>query len=431
MSKNFLLKNATVVQLDPPKVEEADLRIADGRIMERERNLQPRAVDRTLNLENKVVLPGLVCAHHHLYSSLARGMPMPVEPPRSFLEILEKVWWKLDRALDEESIYYSALVGCIEALQSGTTTVLDHHASPGWIRGSLQVIKQAVKEVGIRAVLCYEVTDRGGEKERELGLQENEEFLQKGRDSMVRGMVGAHASFTLGPQALSECAALAKSYACGVHAHLGEARLDADDARAKYGRGLVERLAEVGLLSFRSVFAHGTHLEEGELQAVRAARSWLVHNPRSNMHNRVGHARVLDFGSSGALGTDGISGDMFEEMKAAFFKARDAGLELSAEDCVRLEASSQKLASDLFQRPLADLEIGAAADLVILDYHPPTPLLSENLGWHLLFGMKSSHVESVMVEGRMILDHRHLPHLDVKKTYGKARLAAERLWRRL
>ncbi len=231
---DFLLKNARIINLDPPKIDETDIRIIDGIITDRGKSLRPKKSDEIIDLSGKFIFPGLVNSHTHLYSALSCGMPSPKTAPRNFIEILQKVWWKLDEALDEESIYYSALVGAIEAVKFGTTTLIDHHASPNYIRGSLDLIKAGMAKVGLRGVLCYEVTDRGGMKKRDLGLEENERFvIENVNNARFRGAIGAHASFTLCNDSLRKIGELASMYDCGVHIHVAEDKADVLDSNGK------------------------------------------------------------------------------------------------------------------------------------------------------------------------------------------------------
>lgn len=427
-----LFKNGTAVTLHPPTVEQIDLRVEDGIITERAASLSVSKEEEVVDLSGKLVMPGLVCAHTHVYSSLARGMPPPKEPPSDFLQILQKVWWRLDSALDEETIYYNALVGGIEAVTAGTTTVVDHHTSPNHIKGSLKIIEEALRQIGVRAVLCYEVTDRGGRRERDLGLDENEDFLRSHTDNpFFRGLVGAHASFTLDDDSLKACVDLAHSYDSGVHIHLAEARYDIEDTKQKYGVDVVTRLEKAGLLTPKAVLAHGTHLTSKDISTIRDNRCWLVHNPRSNMNNSVGYAPVSDFGERSALGTDGFPADMFEEVKSGYFKSRDASGKLSPNDFARLLQSGHNLCSEIFNAKMGSLEVGAVADLIVLDYPSPTPLTADNLTGHLIFGMNSACVKSTMVDGKWIMKNRKLIGVDTPSVYEKARTAARRLWEKM
>jgi putative selenium metabolism protein SsnA len=460
----YLLKSANVVTFDPPAVVRADLRVAAGRIVERRAELDEREDEEVIDLEGKLIMPGMVCAHTHLYSALARGMPAPARPPVSFKEILELVWWRLDRALDEETIYWSAMAGALDAARAGTTCLFDHHASPSHISGSLQIVREAIERVGLRAVLCYEVTDRGGTRERDQGVGENRAFLRWSRSpastpqttpALFRAMVGAHASFTLSDESLDACAELMQEFDAGLHIHVAEDRCDVEDAGAKYGTGVVERLAKHGALNGRTILAHGIHLSDEDIEIARAAGVWFAHNPRSNMNNQVGYAPISKFGDRVALGTDGIGADMFEEARFAFFKGRDGtGLgarasrpkenvtnqgmragrprsqALGADDWLRVLANNHRLASEAFEVDFGALSPGSAADLIVLDYRSPTPLTAENLAWHLAFGMDSTFVESVMANGRFVIRNRRSA-LDDEDLYERARTASEKLWKKL
>lgn len=429
---NWLFKNAHLVDLSPARIEPGDLRIRNGLIAERGAHLTAATDEQVFEVNSKLVLPGLVNAHTHLYSTLARGMPAPDSPPRNFLEVLEKIWWRLDRALDEESIYYSALIGAIEALRCGTTTIIDHHASPSFIRGSLQTIARAFGDVGIRGVLCYELTDRGGEKERDLGLQENEDFLQSSKNPLLRGLIGAHASFTLSDASLAACGELAKAHDTGVHIHLAEDGCDASLSSEKYGRhSIVENFAKHGLLSNKTLLAHCIHLSDAEIATIASHRCWVLHNARSNMNNHVGHAPVQKFGDRVALGTDGFPGDMFSETRLAYFKGRDGGNGLSPDHYLEFLHGGRRLCSEIFEQPMDALITGAAADLIILDYPSPTPLHDDNLSSHIVFGMKAEHVTEVMVAGKFLACDGKVLGLNLEHIYHQARLATQKLWARM
>jgi putative selenium metabolism protein SsnA len=429
---NTLLRNATILRLDPPSVARMDLRISEGKIVERGSTLRSKPNEERVDLRGKLVMPGLVCAHTHLYSSLARGMPPPGRAPTNFLEILQRIWWKLDQALDEDAIYYSALVGAIEAVKSGTTVIIDHHASPRSIRGSLDVIKSALAKVGVRGVLCYEVTDRGGTKLRDQGLEENDRFLHANRTNlMFRGLVGAHASFTLSDASLRACHWLAETHDAGVHLHVAEDLCDLRDARQRSYKGLVARLEGHGILRPDSLLAHCVHLRPAEFQHVHTRGAWAVHNPRSNMNNNVGHAPLHLFGEKAALGTDGFTADMFEEGRFGFFRNRESRVPLPPDSFLHLHAGGHKLASEIFGQECGTLREDAMADLVILDYDPPTPMTGENLASHLLFGIRSSMVVSVMVNGKWSMWDRQMVNINEERLSHRVRRVAKNLWARM
>ncbi len=357
-------------------------------------------------------------------------MPGPAEPPRNFVEILERVWWRLDRALDEESVYVSGLVGAIDAARSGTTVLFDHHASPSFIRGSLSTLRRAVEEVGLRSVLCYETTDRNGPAGRDAGLAENRAILEGRPTPLTLGMVGAHASFTLSDDSLDRLSALVNETLSSLHVHVAEDRADVDDSRARCGAGLVERLRRHGLLLRRTLLVHGVHLTEAELLEAQANGAWLVHCPRSNMNNGVGHAHTPAFRRA-ALGTDGLDQDLLAEARAAFVRMREAGQADAFEAAFAMLVGGHRLAATFFGLPLGELDAGAPADLVVLDYRPPTPLDGANLAGHLLFGLDRSHVRSTMVAGRFVLRDRRVTNVDEAAVLARARAAATALWERM
>ena len=417
-----------VTSLDPLRLDAGDLWIANGRIA------APREGTR-LDCDGVLVIPGNVCAHTHLYSALARGMPYALEPPRNFVEILQRVWWRLDRALDEESVRASALAGGMEALLSGTTTLVDHHASPNAIDGSLDVIADALGSLGVRSVLCYETTDRDGPERSQAGLAENRRWLdrvRRERPPLARGLVGAHASFTLCDETLAACAGAAHEFSTGLHVHAAEDGADERDALARHGTRVVERLARAGALDERTLLAHGVHLDDAEIAAVGAANATVVHNARSNMNNSIGRARVEQLGSSLALGTDGIGSDMFEESHAAYFRLREDDLGAGVDWPLARLAESSRLAGRLFDEPLlGTLQPGAPADLVVLDYPAPAPLHAESFAGHWTFGLSSRHVRDVMVAGEWVVRNRRLTRVDAEELAAGARTQAELLWQRL
>jgi putative selenium metabolism protein SsnA len=424
-----VLAGATLAGLNPRSVTRADIGVEDGRIAW----IGDGPTDgwTTIDCSGCVVMPGNVCAHTHLYSALARGMPPPPRSPRNFPEILELVWWRLDRALDEEGVRYSALSGAIDALKAGTTTLVDHHASPESIDGSLDVLADAIGEVGARSVVCYEVTDRGGEVRSRAGLRENERFLRDNKRELARGMVGAHASFTLEDGTLEQLAALAGSTGAGVHIHVAEDVHDETDSLARSGKRTAQRLLDAGVLDAASIAAHGVHLQPHEVQLLHATRTWLVHNCRSNLNNSVGRAPVSQFGERSALGTDGIDGDMFAESRTAYFRAREDSLDAFAEQFTDRLAAGGELVSERFGFPVGTLEPGGAADLMVLECHPPTPLTADNLAWHWMFAFSSALVRDVMVAGNWVVRGRECVCIDEEKVRAEARSAAERIWKRM
>jgi putative selenium metabolism protein SsnA len=422
-----------VTSLDPVELLDADVTIDGDRIVavggDRDGDEGSASATR-FDVGGCLVIPGNVCAHHHLYSSLARGMPYSLEPPRNFVEILQRIWWRLDRALDEEAIRASALVGGAAALLAGTTTVIDHHASPNAIDGSLDVVADALGSLGLRSVLSYEVTDRDGPPRAAEGVHENERFLRT-RRPLARGHVGAHASFTMSDATLAASVELADRTGTGLHIHVAEDAADQADALARFGRSVARRLADAGALTERALLAHCIHLDDADTELIRDAGSSVAHNPTSNMNNSVGHARVDRLGPHVALGTDGIGGDLFAESKAAYFRARDDDLDRSVGWPLGLLGEGARLAGRVFDEPdLGRIAPGAPADLAVLDYAAPTPLSAGNLAGHLLFGIDAGAVRDVIVAGELVVRDRRLVKVDQGELTADAVQQAARLWER-
>jgi putative selenium metabolism protein SsnA len=428
----MLLTNGILLNLAPSRVDRADLRVQNGEIVASAKHLRPQKGEETIDLSGRYIMPGMVNAHTHLYSALARGMAGPKQMPRDFLEILRQIWWKLDEALDDEAIYYGALVGSIEALKYGTTTLVDHHGSPKHINGSLDIIKKGMAVAGLRGVLCYETTDRGGRKRRDAGLEENERFVTENtNNSHFRGSIGAHASFTLNDDTLQALGDLARMYDCGVHLHVAEDKADIEDAARKRRTDIVKRLQQFGILTHKSILSHGVHLTKSQLAAIDKSGAWVIHNPRSNMNNAVGYAPLDWFGERLALGTDGFPADMFEENKLGFFRNRESEHKVEISRFPGMLQAGQKLVSSFFGREFGTLKSGAPADLIVLDYNPPTPLTSGNLLGHFLFGMNSGMVVHTMVDGEWRMWNGELVGIDEEKIMSEATGVARKLWKRM
>jgi putative selenium metabolism protein SsnA len=423
-----LTGGTVLASLNPPRLEPGDVFVDGARIASIGQT--PEGAPRR-DCSGCLIVPGNVCAHTHLYSALARGMPYSLQPPSNFLQILQRVWWRLDRALDEDSIRGSALVGGMEALLAGTTTLIDHHASPNAIDGSLDIIADALEELGLRSVLCYEVTDRDGARRALAGLNENGRFLGTKR-SLACGMVGAHASFTLSTETLAACAEIAGAHRTGVHIHVAEDEVDQRDCLARFGTRVVQRLADGNALRPDALLAHCVRVDEAELATIRQSGATVAHNPRSNMNNGVGRAPVGGLGDHVALGTDGIDADMFAEARTGYFRLREEDLRAEPEWTFGLMAEASAFVGQLLDEPdLGRIEPGAPADLVVLDYHPPAPLTGENAAGHWVFGLTAGNVRDVIVDGELVVADRRLTRSDQEKIAADAVAVTERLWRRM
>jgi putative selenium metabolism protein SsnA len=435
MTMGLVLAGGTVVtSLDPPAIASADVRIDEGRVIGVASGVAP---GERIDCAGCLVIPGNVCAHHHIYAALARGMPFDLAPPESFVQNLQRVWWRLDRALDEPSIVSSAWSAGADALHVGTTTIVDHHASPNAIEGSLDWLDRGLGSPGARRILCYEVTDRDGVDRAAEGLEETRRRLKQasadaGAERRTRIMVGAHASFTLSDDTLRACVELADEFEVGLHVHVAEDLADEADARERFGVRVVERLAESGALNERSLLAHCVHVEDREIELIRDSGAWVAHNPRSNMNNRVGRAPIGALGERVVLGTDGIDGDMFAESKAAFWRGHEADPAITAAWALRRVAAGAAFAGRAFEEPLLGrIEPGAPADVVVLEYDPPTRLSAENVAGHWLFGISAADVRDVLVDGVVVVRDRRLVGVDEEASRALARARAEELWTRM
>jgi len=391
--------------------------------------------DEILDAKGGLIMPASICAHTHFYGAFARGMAIPGAAPKNFPEILSRLWWALDKALDEDTVRLSAQVMLIDAIRHGTTTLFDHHASPNFIEGSLDVIGQAVTDAGLRAVLCYEVTDRDGADKAQAGIAENLRFMEsaKGYDNLA-ATFGLHASLSLSSETLAQCADSAESF----HIHVAEHEADQDDSLDKYGKRVVHRLHEVGILGEKSIVAHAVHCDPWELEILRDTKTWLTHQPRSNMNNAVGASALDDMLAADmnvCLGTDGFLHNMWAEWKAAYLLHKVAHRDprrANGADIAKIALQNNAALTQTFfpNITVGTLTIGAMADVMIVDYHPFTPLTARNLPWHIVFGFESSMINTTIATGKILMQDHQILHMDEAKITAEARALAPSLWDR-
>jgi len=407
--------------------------------------------DKVVDAGGQLVMPGNLCGHTHFYGAFARGMAIPGDPPRDFPEILGKLWWRLDRALLEEDVKYSALVCLVDAIKHGTTTLIDHHASPSAIDGSLDLIAEAVIGAGLRASLCYEVTDRNGRDEARAGIAENVRFSESqiaNRKSQIAASFGLHASLTLSDETLADCVAAASLSSppqaggteggLGFHIHAAEGIADQEDSLRRSGKRVIERLHDAGILGPKSILAHCIHVDAWEMEILRDTGTWVTHQPRSNMNNAVGVAPVetmLRGGVKVGMGNDGFSNNMWAEWKAAYLVHKlwhGDPRRANGYDIMQMAVTNNAALARVFwpDAPVGELSPGAYADLILVDYHPFTQLTAGNLPWHILFGFEASAVTSTMVAGKWLMRDRELLTLDEAAIAAKARELSTQTWKR-
>jgi cytosine/adenosine deaminase-related metal-dependent hydrolase len=418
-----LLKGGTLIELEPASVEAAPLRIEEGKIVSRGEKATPLPGDEIIDLGGKLILPGLVSAHHHLYSTFLRGAA------REGLGFAaeERALHRLEDALDLDAVQAAAAAGALEGLHAGTTGLFDLHASPRCVADSLSRVARGLSDVGLRAVIGYQVSERAGALAREEALEESVGFIKRAR-GRIRGAIGAHSAEDLSLDALEGLReALASSQGL-FHLHLGEDPHEENRSKARHDQTPLQRLKEAGLLNERTVLAQGVHLSWPELSGVLDQGAWMVHSPRSNMASQTGTAAAAKFGMRGCLGTDTQTLDVLLEAQTAWLRAHDAGQPI---DVLRWLSNGHRLASMAFGQPLGPLREGALADLVVYDYRPPTPLTADTLAQHVLNGLSSRHVESVMVDGIWRLWGRRPLAVKPEEIAAAARLAAKSTWARM
>ncbi|GMQ78393.1 MAG: putative aminohydrolase SsnA [Anaerolineae bacterium] len=395
----------------------------------------------SIDAGGQLVMPGNICAHTHFYGAFARGMAIPGPAMKDFPDILKRLWWRLDRALSPEDVRYSALVSLIDAIKHGTTTLVDHHASPNAIEGSLDIIAEAVTGAGLRAALCYEVTDRNGPAGVQAGIEENARFIHSlpaSENGLLASSFGLHASLSLSDETLADCVMVNRELQSGFHIHVAEHEEDEYDSLNKYGKRVVNRLALAGILGPKSIVAHAIHIDAAEMNMLRDTGCWVTHQPRSNMNNAVGAADIegmLSLDIPVCLGNDGFSNNMWAEWKTAYLLHKLAHRDprrANGQDIHRMAVTNNAALSDIFWPGyhLGRIEEGAAADIIFVDYQPTTPLSSGNLPWHIIFGFESSMVTSTMVDGQFLMRDRQLLTLNEAEITARSRELAADVWKR-
>jgi len=459
----LIVGNGNLVTLgaDPRVISGGAVAVEDGLIVEVGATGDLRAKHKGadfLDAAGAVIMPGLINIHAHGYGAFARGLAIPGEPPRTFLEILRGLWWKLDRALTLEDVYVSAALAFVDSLKNGTTTVFDHHASPNAIAGSLDEEARAAGEVGVRACLCYEVSDRDGPEPAAEGIEENVRFIRSlgerasagrageardaghaagvPRPSLLAGCMGLHASLTLSDATLGRAVQEAGKFGVGCHLHVAEGPEDGADSAARYGKSVVKHLGDSGVLGPKSIAAHCVHVDQADIDVLARTRTIVAHNAQSNMSNAVGVAPALAMVHSGVrvgLGTDGFTTDMFEAAACTNIvhklAARDPSVGWMEGQRMALGANAE-VATEFFGGRLGALAPGYGADLIIVDYDPYTAMNEGNFWGHMLFGMRGGQVRHAVVDGRVVMRDRQVLVLDEARIRARARMLSKKVWER-
>ncbi|HEX8926357.1 MAG TPA: putative aminohydrolase SsnA [Terriglobales bacterium] len=390
--------------------------------------------------DRKLLMPALINCHTHLYSSLARGISLRGAPPRNFIEILKKLWWKLDVALDDEDVYLSAMVGLIESAKAGVATLFDHHSSPNACPGSLDVIEEAFRDVGLRGCLCYETSDRNGRASAREAITENARFIEHAGSpddqNTIAASFGLHASFTLGDRTLQECLSANKSLGGRFHIHLAEDRADVELSRVHSGKSPVRRLYDFGVLNAGSIAAHCVHVSKADVALLAKSGVNVVHNAQSNCNNAVGTAnlsQLLDSKVAVGLGSDGYSPRMLDEFATAFHvqKVRACDPRAGYSEVFTAHLNNREVARRICNWNIGAIETGSRADLMMVDYYPPTPLTADNLFGHILFGISRAPVSSLWVNGKLVVRDGHCVNVNERAIYEKAAIRSRTMWSRM
>ncbi len=389
-----------------------------------------------IDAKGGVIMPAFINTHEHIYSAMARGLSIKGYNPKGFLDILDGQWWTIDRHLTLEQTKYSAVETLISCIRNGVTTVFDHHASFGQIGGSLFTIADVAKELGVRACLCYEISDRDGMDKARESVMENAEFIRyalKDDTDMIAGMMGMHAQFTIS-DATMELAAANKPDEVGYHIHVAEGIEDLHDCLKKYGKRIVDRLMDFNILGEKTLLGHCIYINPHEMDLIKDTNTMVVHNPESNMGNACGCPPTMELVHRGiltGLGTDGYTHDMLESYKVANVLHKHHLCDANAawgEVPKMLFENNAAIANRYFKTPLGVLKEGAAGDVIVVDYNPPTQLDASNINGHILFGMTGRDVVTTVANGRVLMKDREIKVIDVEEAMAKCREESAKLW---
>ncbi len=441
----LLIKNGTVITLGKNNkiIKNGAVLIMDGIIKEIGKTDDFKDISSTtevIDAKGKLIMPGFINMHMHFYSTFARGLCPKQPAAKNFTEILEKLWFPLDKVLNEKDIFYSTMVPLINGIKSGTTTFFDHHESQGFQNGSLDVIENAVNKAGARSCLCLGSSDRYGKGQD--GVEENIRFIKKVKsekkdnNSLVAAMFGLHALFTVNDETLHNSVNAANELGVGIHVHTGEDKADQSINREKYGLSVIERLYKSGGLGHNTLANHCIHVSEREMDLLQETGTSVIHNPQSNMNNAVGVAQIplmLEKNLTVGLGTDGMTPSMLDDVRVANILHKLVHKDpriFFAESCQLLLENNASIANRFFETKIGILEKGASADMIIMDYDPPTPLDESTFLGHFLFGICGAHVNSTIVKGNVLVRDGILTKINEEEVMALSREQAADFWKR-
>lgn len=442
---NILIENASFYSfLDDNFEKDVNIFIKDGKInkiFSKKKNIseisKKYGIDYYIDAKHKIIIPGLINAHMHFYGSYAAGLTN-IKESTNFVDILNNLWWKLDAALTDDAVKFSALGYIENAIKHGTTTIIDHHCSPNAIKDSLKTIADIALDAGIRLSTCFEVSDRNGRSITEKSIKENIEFYKytkKLKSKLLHSMFGLHASFTLPDDVLEFIKQETKNLDIGYHIHVAEDAADQQDAKEKGYNNVVERLHKFGITGEKSIFAHCVHISDEEIEILKNTNTIVVNNPQSNMNNAVGVANIkkmLDSGILLGLGSDGMTVNMFEELRCALWQQKlinKAPHLYFGEVCKMLFHNNYLIANKLFGTKLGYIQERADADLILIDYIEPTPMNKNNFYGHLLFRISQEIVDTTIVNGKLLMVNKQIINKKLFEELKDSEESAKKVWK--
>ncbi|MCD6594496.1 amidohydrolase family protein [bacterium] len=423
--KHYIITGGIVTDGVSTFIENGALEIDGGKIAkigssEELKNLDAEYID----VGGRIIMPAFLNPHHHLYSSLTTGLS-PIGRIDGFVDILENLWWRLDKILDEESVYISALVGIIDSVEHGATTIFDHHASMNFVRGGLDTIAKAFELAKIEGLLCFETSDRMGSNEVEKHIAENLEFYEKHRYSKnIKGAFGLHANFTLSEKTLAKIAE-SKPTDMPIHIHCGEDFFDFDYCRNLGYSGPVDRLNKFGLLDNSSLLAHCVNLSQRDYELIDKIEPIVITNPESNANNRVGKMNRDKIGKY-ILGTDGMSGDILSTLRSMYLLGD--GIDSDFDELSRTFFANRYAVQRKFFPNTGEFRVGASANIAVLDYIPMTPINHDNLLGHLIFGAKTGKAFLTISNGNILYRDGEIKFIDENDVIVQAKILAKKLF---